>query len=58
MKTNANEQEMRCPKCGKFSLHSSGSGVQCRVCGYELKPGEVDKYRLFQLLREEGRKKR
>jgi ribosomal protein L37E len=53
MKTGANEQEMKCPKCGWFSLGSSDAGVKCRTCGYELSPGEAAKYRLYQMLKKE-----
>jgi ribosomal protein L37AE/L43A len=51
------EGEMKCPKCGMRTLRQSGDGVGCRTCGYELTPGEVDKYRLYRLIRneEEGR---
>jgi len=55
MKTGANEKEMKCPKCGWFSLTSSETGVKCRTCGYELSPGEVSKYRLYQMLKQEER---
>ncbi len=50
--------EMKCPKCGRFELRATGAGVQCKICGYTLTPGESDKYRLFQLLREEGKRKK
>ena len=58
MKTGATSEEMKCPKCGRYSLHSVGEGVQCKVCGYMLSPGEVDKYRLFRMLREERKRPR
>ncbi len=48
--------EMKCPKCGRFDLRESGQGVTCRVCGYALTPGEGDKYRLYRLLKEEEKK--
>jgi ribosomal protein L37E len=46
-------REMKCPKCGRYSLRVTEKGVGCRTCGYELSPGEVDRYRLFQLLKDE-----
>jgi len=51
------DEEMKCPKCGRFSLHTTDKGVGCKTCGYELSPGEVDKFRLFKLLREEEKKR-
>jgi ribosomal protein L37AE/L43A len=48
---------MKCPKCGRFDLRQEGEGVRCRVCGYSLTPGEVDKFRLFRLLKEESKRK-
>ena len=48
--------EMRCPKCGRLDLRETPQGVTCRVCGYTLSPGEGDKFRLYKLLKEEGRK--
>jgi hypothetical protein len=56
MKRPASDNEMKCPKCGMFSLRITERGVGCKTCGYELSPGETDKYRLFQLLKEEERK--
>jgi len=50
--------EMRCPKCGRLELRETGQGVQCRICGYRLSPGEADKFRLFSLLREEAKTER
>lgn len=50
---NWSEAEMRCPKCGMRTLRQSGDGVGCRTCGYELTPGEVDKYRLYRLIKNE-----
>jgi len=58
MKAGATGQEMKCPKCGRYSLHSMGEGVQCKTCGYVLSPGEVDKFRLFKMLREEEKRTR
>jgi ribosomal protein L37AE/L43A len=49
---------MKCPKCGRFSLAETAAGVRCKFCGHELTPGQVDRYRLFKLLREEGRSHR
>lgn len=56
MSSRGEELEMRCPKCGRFSLHETKSGVGCRTCGYELSPGEVDRYRLFRLLKDEEKR--
>jgi len=58
MKSEGGDREMKCPKCGRYSLHVTGKGVGCRTCGYELSPGETDKYRLFQVLKEEEKKPR
>lgn len=58
MKSGNTDREMKCPKCGRFSLHVTEKGVGCKVCGYELSPGEVDRYRLFQLLKDEERRSR
>ena len=44
-------KEMKCPKCGKFSLKRSEKGVICGFCGYQLSPGEEARYRLYELLR-------
>ena len=49
---------MKCPKCGRLELRETGEGVKCRICGYTLSPGEGDKFRLFQLLKEEAKKKK
>jgi ribosomal protein L37AE/L43A len=48
---------MKCPKCGRFELKEAENGVTCRICGYQLSPGEADKFRLYRLLREESKKK-
>ena len=53
----AADDRMKCPKCGRFELWEGERGIVCRVCGYQLTPGEADKYRLFKLLREEARRK-
>jgi ribosomal protein L37AE/L43A len=58
MSAGSDRAEMKCPKCGRFDLRETGNGVQCRVCGYALSPGEVDKFRLFRLLKEESRRKK
>ncbi len=55
MKTRSNEQDMKCPKCGRFSLRNSEMGIRCQTCGYELSPGEATKFRLFQMLKAEGK---
>ncbi len=49
----AQSDEMKCPKCGRFELRENPKGVACRVCGYELTPGENDKFRLYRLLKED-----
>lgn len=49
--------DMKCPKCGRFELRESEDGTRCRVCGYALSPGEADKFRLYKLLKDEGRRK-
>lgn len=49
--------EMKCPKCSRFELRPVGEGVNCRVCGYALTPGEVDRFRLYRLLKEEAKRK-
>jgi len=58
MDTLGDEMKMKCPKCGRFTLHETGNGVDCRTCGYQLSPGEVDRFRLFRLLREEEKQAR
>jgi ribosomal protein L37AE/L43A len=50
--------EMKCPKCGRLELRETREGVECRICGYMLSPGEGDKFRLFQLLKEEAKRKK
>lgn len=57
MKATRGTDEMKCPKCGRFDLRESSDGVKCAVCGYTLSPGEVDKFRLFRILREESKRK-
>ena len=52
------EDQMKCPKCGRFELRDNDGEVQCRICGYALSPGEGAKFRLFKLLREESKSKR
>jgi len=47
---------MKCPKCGRLELRETPTGVQCRICGYALSPGEGDKFRLFRLLKDEERR--
>jgi ribosomal protein L37E len=58
LKTGANEQEMKCPKCGWHTLHGSEAGVKCKTCGYELSPGEATKFRLYQMLKTEEKRGR
>ena len=50
------EDRMKCPKCGRFALNETESGVTCKICGYVLTPGQADKFRLYKLLREEEKK--
>ena len=57
MRSESVGDQMKCPKCGRFDLRQEGEGVRCRVCGYSLTPGEVDKFRLFRLLKEESKRK-
>jgi ribosomal protein L37AE/L43A len=54
------DDEMKCPKCGRFELREADQGVVCRVCGRALSAGEAARFRLFKLLREEekGTKRR
>jgi len=47
------DDQMKCPKCGRFELRETPQGVTCRICGYSLSPGENDRYRLYKLLKEE-----
>ncbi|MBI3859655.1 MAG: hypothetical protein HY296_05375 [Thaumarchaeota archaeon] len=50
------DDQMKCPNCGWFGLRESGEGIECKTCGYKLTPGQVDKFRLFRLLREESKR--
>jgi ribosomal protein L37AE/L43A len=47
------EDQMKCPKCGRFELRETPQGVTCRICGHALSPGENDRYRLYKLVKEE-----
>jgi len=58
MKKEPIRDEMKCPKCGRLELREAPDGVKCRICGYTLSPGEGDKYRLFQLLKDEAKRKK
>lgn len=58
MKKEPIRDEMKCPKCGRLELREAPEGVKCRICGYTLSPGEGDKYRLFQLLKDEAKRKK
>ncbi len=53
----AKDEEMKCPKCKRFGLRETPEGATCKICGYQLTPGEATKFRLFRLLRDEGKKK-
>ena len=57
MKGGPDSDQMKCPKCGRFDLRETPEGIRCRVCGYALSPGEVDKFRLFRMLKEESKRK-
>jgi ribosomal protein L37AE/L43A len=48
------KSEMKCPKCGKFALKRGADKVHCRFCGYALTPGEETRYRLYEMLKEQG----
>ena len=50
------DDRMKCPKCGRFDLKEAGQGISCRVCGYTLSPGESDRFRLYNLLKEEEKR--
>lgn len=47
------ELEMKCPKCGRFSLRQMEASVACSFCGHQLTPGQEANFRLFQMLRRE-----
>ncbi len=49
-----NDSEMKCPKCGKYSLKRTPDKILCRFCGYALSPGEETRYRLYEMLRDQG----
>ena len=51
----SDDDRMKCPKCGRFELKEGEGGIVCKVCGYQLSPGEADKFRLFKLLRDEAK---
>ncbi len=51
----AESDDMKCPKCGRFELRETPNGVTCRICGYQLSPGENDKFRLYRLLKEDAK---
>jgi ribosomal protein L37AE/L43A len=48
------KSEMKCPKCGKFALKRGAERVLCRFCGYALTPGEETRYRLYEMLKDQG----
>jgi ribosomal protein S27AE len=52
------DREMKCPKCGLYSLRDFQERIACSSCGYQLSPGEATKFRLFRLLEKEDKKKR
>ena len=52
------DDEMKCPKCGRFGLKEAGEGITCRTCGYTLNPGQTDKFRLYRMLKEEAKGKK
>jgi ribosomal protein L37AE/L43A len=55
-KMKAQEDRMKCPKCGRFELRETGPGITCKICGHTLTPGENDRFRLYKLLKEEEKK--
>jgi len=56
MKREPIRDEMKCPKCRRLELRETVEGVKCKICGYTLSPGEGDKFRLFQLLKDEAKR--
>ncbi len=54
MSQPGNKSEMKCPKCGKFTLKRGADKVVCRFCGHTLTPGEETRYRLYEMLKEQG----
>lgn len=56
MKSDRQDLDMKCPKCGRFSLKGSDVIVVCGTCGYELSPGEATKFRLYRLLKSEEKR--
>ena len=52
------DDEMKCPKCGRFGLKEAGQGVTCKTCGYTLNPGQTDRFRLYKMLKEEAKGKK
>ncbi len=49
-----NNSEMKCPKCGKYTLKRGPEKILCKFCGYALSPGEEARFRLYELLKEPG----
>ncbi len=47
------ELEMKCPKCGRYSLRQREESVACSFCGHQLTPGQEANFRLFQMLQRE-----
>ena len=45
--------EMKCPRCGRYSLKRRAEKVLCRFCGHELSVGEEARFRLYELLKED-----
>jgi ribosomal protein L37AE/L43A len=45
--------EMKCPKCGRYSLKRRAEKVLCRFCGHELSVGEEARFRLYELLKDQ-----
>ena len=51
------DQKMKCPKCGLYSLREGDDKIMCKACGYALTAGQAAKFRLFKLLEREDNRK-
>ncbi len=49
----SHHSEMKCPKCGRYSLKRRAEKVLCRFCGHELSVGEEARFRLYELLKDQ-----
>jgi ribosomal protein L37AE/L43A len=54
MSQAGNNSEMKCPRCGKYTLKRGAEKIGCRFCGYVLSPGEETRFRLYEMLREQS----